>query len=625
MQQWEEPAEPLGQAAENLPLAGLLAELLAGAEADNEGTLAAGLPGPEGAPAAAGESWLAESATAGAAVPDLMRALGEAEQERQEAASGEVSGQLLARLMGDAPPSCPAEPPEEPQEAAAPARAAVELEPAAVADLPGVAEGTPSPEVLGVELELLAEPAVPQGEAQAGAETPAPAEEIASPQWPESLPAAAAALEGEEEAPAGEGVVPLGIESAGATGEAAEAGIQCGVLLVPDSSAAAGPEPVVPVPGAPELPEAGVPAGLAAALEADSAPAPAGEAASEGFPWKESAGEPALAAAHEARADLPAPSGAALAQDFPAAVLPPSEEDDFELVDAETAGRMLDQLIDAARSAIRSSMPPPANAPAGDEGGTAEAALPEEEPSPAAQPALPAPPAGEASTAGENGQGRAVPSLRPIRPAPAAADDEMAQEPPPLPPAAALIGMGLPERLRARLEALGDVEKVLAAQSDSASGKAVDQRRRLLVFRVGGAHYGLPIEHVREVERVARLTPVPGAPRFVRGLVNLRGEILPLLDMRLLLGAGGGELPASPRLIVAQADRQEPPLALMVEELNGLAPVEEESPGAFPPGESGALPHGVRGSLEHRGRRVWRLDPAALLSLAALEERAEWR
>ncbi len=122
------------------------------------------------------------------------------------------------------------------------------------------------------------------------------------------------------------------------------------------------------------------------------------------------------------------------------------------------------------------------------------------------------------------------------------------------------------------------------------------------------------MECVREVERVSRVVPVPGAPEFIRGLVNLRGEILPLLDLAALFGRKGE--PPAPRLIVAQASSADPVVALMVEELNGLAPFHED--GVEPPPQPGRM----RGSLEHRGRRVWWIDPVAVFGAEALEKAA---
>jgi purine-binding chemotaxis protein CheW len=58
----------------------------------------------------------------------------------------------------------------------------------------------------------------------------------------------------------------------------------------------------------------------------------------------------------------------------------------------------------------------------------------------------------------------------------------------------------------------------------------------LVVLAVGGERYGVEIRHVREVHSVSPPTPVPGTPPFWIGLVNARGGLYPLLDLRRYLG-----------------------------------------------------------------------------------------
>jgi len=304
-------------------------------------------------------------------------------------------------------------------------------------------------------------------------------------------------------------------------------------------------------------------------------------------------------------------------------VVSTGDEDEFELVDAAQAEKMLDRLLDAARSAIRSTQ---ASAP--------EAAAPQAVRAPdlaEAPPAALTVPSGirppqeteeirepEGSASAQQAAASVAvprtPSGEPgVRePSPRRIAEERAGEVSPIPPAAALMALGLPERLRARLESLGDVEQIL--QGQRALEPAPERKPRLLVFRAGGESYALSMECVREVERVSRVAPVPGAPEFIRGLVNLRGEILPLLDLAALFGRKGE--PPAPRLIVAQASSADPVVALMVEELNGLAPFHED--GVEPPPQPGRM----RGSLEHRGRRVWWIDPVAVFGAEALEKAA---
>jgi purine-binding chemotaxis protein CheW len=58
--------------------------------------------------------------------------------------------------------------------------------------------------------------------------------------------------------------------------------------------------------------------------------------------------------------------------------------------------------------------------------------------------------------------------------------------------------------------------------------------RQLVVFTLDTEKYAAPIAEVREVIKAAEVTPVPGSPEFIVGVVNLRGNIIPVLDMEKL-------------------------------------------------------------------------------------------
>jgi purine-binding chemotaxis protein CheW len=62
-----------------------------------------------------------------------------------------------------------------------------------------------------------------------------------------------------------------------------------------------------------------------------------------------------------------------------------------------------------------------------------------------------------------------------------------------------------------------------------------------LLARVRGERYAFSVATVREVAREVDVTPVPGAPPAVRGVHNLRGEVLPVVELATLLDLGGGE------------------------------------------------------------------------------------
>ncbi len=74
-----------------------------------------------------------------------------------------------------------------------------------------------------------------------------------------------------------------------------------------------------------------------------------------------------------------------------------------------------------------------------------------------------------------------------------------------------------------------------------------DQHQQIVNFTVGGVNYGVPVDQVREVRDMQSVTPVPGAPSYVKGVTNLRGQIITVIDLRKRLeladnGKGGEKI-----------------------------------------------------------------------------------
>jgi len=94
-------------------------------------------------------------------------------------------------------------------------------------------------------------------------------------------------------------------------------------------------------------------------------------------------------------------------------------------------------------------------------------------------------------------------------------------------------------------------------------------------FLVAEEAYAVSVLNVLEVASLGEVTPVPGAPREILGVRNLRGKILPVIDLAALLGTHGSEAPG--RLLVAESEGRQAGLAIdEVTEVGELAePVEE--------------------------------------------------
>jgi purine-binding chemotaxis protein CheW len=77
--------------------------------------------------------------------------------------------------------------------------------------------------------------------------------------------------------------------------------------------------------------------------------------------------------------------------------------------------------------------------------------------------------------------------------------------------------------------------------SKSSPHRSVVRPREYLTFRLGAEEYGIDILKVQEIRGYEQPTRIANAPAFIKGVVNLRGVIVPIVDMRLRFGLGSAE------------------------------------------------------------------------------------
>ncbi|MEW6447573.1 MAG: chemotaxis protein CheW [Bacillota bacterium] len=86
------------------------------------------------------------------------------------------------------------------------------------------------------------------------------------------------------------------------------------------------------------------------------------------------------------------------------------------------------------------------------------------------------------------------------------------------------------------------------AQKLEAAGK----EEQVVVFRLDDQTYGLDIAAVSEIIRMEKITHVPRAPEFVEGVINLRGRIIPVIDLRKRFGLANAEYTRQSRIIIVE-------------------------------------------------------------------------
>lgn len=143
----------------------------------------------------------------------------------------------------------------------------------------------------------------------------------------------------------------------------------------------------------------------------------------------------------------------------------------------------------------------------------------------------------------------------------------------------------------------------------SAVGPDVDH----VIVRFGGGRYGICAPDVAEVIPVPVVTRLPGGPAWLMGICNWRGHVLPLVDLRPVLGLPVTPSPSSARVVVLAVDGVE--VGLLAEAVTGLSPIPADCapPPATVTGAATLLLRGLAGGGP--GGPICVLDTASVLGL----------
>ena len=151
----------------------------------------------------------------------------------------------------------------------------------------------------------------------------------------------------------------------------------------------------------------------------------------------------------------------------------------------------------------------------------------------------------------------------------------------------------------------------------------MEKELQVVGFRIGNETYGVRIGSVREIVRVPEITSVPNAPEAVEGVINLRGKIIPVMDLRKRFGAAAKSDKKNRILVVELENKLLGLIVSAASEVLKIPPSEIEAPGSvFAEGESSY----VTGVGKLKGRLIILLDIARLLrqpEFKKFEEAAE--
>ncbi|MBB6452902.1 purine-binding chemotaxis protein CheW [Salirhabdus euzebyi] len=105
--------------------------------------------------------------------------------------------------------------------------------------------------------------------------------------------------------------------------------------------------------------------------------------------------------------------------------------------------------------------------------------------------------------------------------------------------------------------------------------KTETQDLKVIVFQLRNEEYGVPVEYVGSIERLQAITRVPGTAKFVKGVINLRGVVTPIIDLRERFGLEEADYNESTRIIIVTINDKE--VGIVVDGANDVIDVPQDA------------------------------------------------
>jgi purine-binding chemotaxis protein CheW len=119
------------------------------------------------------------------------------------------------------------------------------------------------------------------------------------------------------------------------------------------------------------------------------------------------------------------------------------------------------------------------------------------------------------------------------------------------------------------------------------------QKDKFLTFRLAKEDYGISIRHVTEIIGLQTITEIPDMPAFVKGVINLRGKVIPVMDVRARFKLPGRDYDERTCIVVVNVDDRA--TGLVVDRVNEVADIPAEQIEAAPVGARGASSSFIHG------------------------------
>lgn len=153
--------------------------------------------------------------------------------------------------------------------------------------------------------------------------------------------------------------------------------------------------------------------------------------------------------------------------------------------------------------------------------------------------------------------------------------------------------------------------------------KAGDERKveedffQYIVIRLGDEQYGIDIQYIDNIVRMQHITRVPKVPAYLKGVINLRGEVLPVMSLRVKMGLENDELTRATRIIILKLEQQGS-VGIIVDEVKEVVTLGDSDIEKLSQSTGESRKSFITGVGKHNGELISLLD----LNSITLEENA---
>lgn len=141
---------------------------------------------------------------------------------------------------------------------------------------------------------------------------------------------------------------------------------------------------------------------------------------------------------------------------------------------------------------------------------------------------------------------------------------------------------------------------------------------QVVSFKLGSEEYGVDIAQVQEINRMVAITHVPRAPQFMEGVINLRGQLIPIIDLRTRFGMPRSEQTKNTRIVVTEIGAKR--VGMVVDSVSEVLRLPSEQIEDAPEMITGVDTEYIRGVGKIEDRLIILLDLARIISGAERRE-----